>query len=39
MQNPAGFVSCGLPIEDVPSMKRDIPVIEARMSGNVAPDF
>lgn len=55
VQNPAGFVSFGLPIGDVPSMKRDIPVIaarisrdlfladlpvlETRMRGDVAPDF
>ena len=32
VQNPAGFVSFGLPIGDVPSMKRDIPVIVARIS-------
>lgn len=32
VQNPAGFVSFGLPIGDVPSMKRDIPAIVARIS-------
>jgi FAD-dependent urate hydroxylase len=32
VQNPAGFVSFGLPIGDVPSMKRDIPVIVGRIS-------
>ena len=32
VQNPAGFVSFGLPIGDVPSMKRDIPIIVARVS-------
>ena len=32
MQNPAGFVSFGLPIGDVPSMKRDIPTVVARIS-------
>jgi cation diffusion facilitator CzcD-associated flavoprotein CzcO len=32
VQNPAGFVSFGLPIGDVPSMKRDIPTIVARIS-------
>lgn len=53
--NPAAFVSRGLPVGDVPSMKRDIPAVirrisedlfledleahEARMSGDVPPDF
>ena len=32
VQNPAGFLSFGLPIGDVPSMKRDIPVITGRIS-------
>ncbi|HET7884336.1 MAG TPA: NAD(P)-binding domain-containing protein [Acetobacteraceae bacterium] len=32
VQNPAGFVSFGLPIGDVPSMKRDIPTVVARIS-------
>jgi hypothetical protein len=32
VQNPAGFVSFGLPIGDIPSMKRDIPTIVARIS-------
>ena len=32
VQNPAGFVSFGLPIGDVPSMKRDIPTITGRIS-------
>lgn len=32
VQNPAGYVSFGLPIGDVPSMKRDIPMITARIS-------
>ena len=32
VQNPAGFLSFGLPIGDVPSMKRDIPVIVGRIS-------
>ena len=32
VQNPAGYVSFGLPIGDVPSMRRDIPVITARIS-------
>jgi cation diffusion facilitator CzcD-associated flavoprotein CzcO len=31
-QNPAGFVSFGLPIGDVPSMRRDIPLVTARIS-------
>jgi cation diffusion facilitator CzcD-associated flavoprotein CzcO len=55
VQNPSGFVSFGLPIGDVPSMRRDIPTIvaaisrdlfaadapahEARMFGDVPPDF
>jgi cation diffusion facilitator CzcD-associated flavoprotein CzcO len=32
VHNPAGFVSFGLPIGDVPSMKRDIPLVTARIS-------
>ncbi|ALL67418.1 Oxidoreductase [Paraburkholderia caribensis MBA4] len=28
--NPAGFVSAGVPVGDVPSMKRDIPACGAR---------
>jgi cation diffusion facilitator CzcD-associated flavoprotein CzcO len=32
VQNPAGFVSFGLPIGDIPSMKRDIPTVVARIS-------
>jgi len=32
VQNPAGFVSFGLPTGDVPSMKRDIPTIVAHIS-------
>ncbi|HUB15436.1 MAG TPA: NAD(P)-binding domain-containing protein [Acetobacteraceae bacterium] len=32
MQNPAGFVSFGVPTGDVPSMKRDIPAIVAQIS-------
>jgi cation diffusion facilitator CzcD-associated flavoprotein CzcO len=32
VQNPSGFVSFGLPIGDVPSMKRDIPTVVARIS-------
>ena len=35
VQNPAGFLSFGLPIGDVPSMKRDIPVIAARISADL----
>jgi hypothetical protein len=35
VQNPAGFASFGLPIGDVPSMKRDIPVIVARISADL----
>jgi cation diffusion facilitator CzcD-associated flavoprotein CzcO len=30
--NPAGFVSFGLPIGDVPSIKRDIPAVVSRIS-------
>ena len=32
VQNPAGYDSFGLPIGDVPSMRRDVPVITARIS-------
>jgi cation diffusion facilitator CzcD-associated flavoprotein CzcO len=32
VHNPAGFVSFGLPIGDVPSMRRDIPLVTARIS-------
>ena len=35
VQNPSGFVSFGLPIGDVPSMKRDIPVIVGRVGGDL----
>jgi cation diffusion facilitator CzcD-associated flavoprotein CzcO len=35
VQNPSGFVSFGLPIGDVPSMKRDIPVIVGRISADL----
>jgi hypothetical protein len=38
VQNPAGFVSFGLPIGDVPSMKRDIPVIVSRISSDLFRD-
>ncbi len=34
VQNPSGFVSFGLPIGDVPSMKRDIPCIVGRISAD-----
>ncbi|BFG77238.1 hypothetical protein PTKU46_52710 [Paraburkholderia terrae] len=30
--NPAGFVSAGVPVGDVPSMKRDIPAVVRRIS-------
>jgi FAD-dependent urate hydroxylase len=32
VHNPAGFVSFGLPIGDVPSMRRDIALVTARIS-------
>jgi len=32
VHNPAGFVSFGLPIGDVPSMRRDVPLVTARIS-------
>jgi cation diffusion facilitator CzcD-associated flavoprotein CzcO len=35
IQNPAGFLSFGLPIGDVPSMKRDIPTIVGRISADL----
>jgi len=35
VQNPSGFVSFGLPIGDVPSMRRDIPTIVARISSDL----
>ena len=38
VQNPAGFLSFGLPIGDVPSMKRDIPVIVSRISADLFHD-
>ncbi|WP_198971677.1 SidA/IucD/PvdA family monooxygenase [Xylophilus sp. ASV27] len=53
--NPAGFASVGVPLGDVPSMRRDIPALvrrlsedlaladlplhEARITGDVPPDF
>jgi FAD-dependent urate hydroxylase len=38
VQNPSGFLSFGLPIGDVPSMKRDIPVIVGRISADLFHD-
>jgi FAD-dependent urate hydroxylase len=38
VQNPSGFLSFGLPIGDVPSMKRDIPVIVGRISADFFQD-
>ena len=38
VQNPSGFLSFGLPIGDVPSMKRDIPVIVGRISADFFRD-
>jgi cation diffusion facilitator CzcD-associated flavoprotein CzcO len=38
VQNPAGFMSFGLPIGDVPSMKRDIPAIVGGISGDFFRD-
>jgi hypothetical protein len=35
IQNPCGFLSFGLPIGDVPSMKRDIPCIVGRISSDL----
>ncbi len=32
VQNPAGFVSFGVPVGDVPSMKRGLPAVSARIS-------
>jgi FAD-dependent urate hydroxylase len=32
VQNPAGFVSFGVPVGDVPSMKRGLPAVTARIS-------
>lgn len=32
VQNPSGFVSCGVPVGDVPSMKRGLPAIAACIS-------
>ena len=33
--NPSGFVSFGLPIGDVPSIRRDIPAIVRRINGDL----
>ena len=38
MFNPAAFVSFGLPIGDVPSFKRDIPSVVARISRDLFLD-
>ncbi len=38
VQNPSGFLSFGLPIGDVPSMKRDIPVIVGRIGSDLFRD-
>jgi cation diffusion facilitator CzcD-associated flavoprotein CzcO len=35
VQNPSGFVSLGLPIGDIPCMKRDIPVLTSRISADL----
>jgi len=35
VQNPSGFVSFGLPIGDIPCMRRDIPVIVSRISADL----
>ena len=32
VQNPAGFVSCGFPVGDVPSMKRGVAAVVSRIS-------
>ena len=32
VHNPAGFVSCGWPVGDVPSMKRGVAAVTARIS-------
>jgi hypothetical protein len=32
VQNPAGFVSCGFPVGDVPSMKRGVAAVVGRIS-------
>ena len=38
VQNPSGFVSFGLPIGDVPAMRRDIPVLAGRISADLFTD-
>ncbi len=35
VHNPAGFVSFGVPVGDVPCMKRDIPAVIARISADL----
>jgi cation diffusion facilitator CzcD-associated flavoprotein CzcO len=36
--NPAGFVSFGLPIGDIPSIQRDVPAVVARISHDLFRD-
>ncbi|MDB5893918.1 MAG: Nucleoside-diphosphate-sugar epimerase [Rhodoferax sp.] len=36
VQNPAGFASAGVPLGDVPSMRRDIPAAVAQISRDLA---
>ena len=38
VQNPSGFVSLGLPIGDIPCMKRDIPVLTSRIGADLFDD-
>ncbi len=38
VQNPSGFVSFGLPIGDIPCMKRDIPVLAGRIGADLFAD-
>jgi FAD-dependent urate hydroxylase len=35
VQNPAGFVSCGFPVGDVPSMKRSLAAVVSRISSDL----
>jgi cation diffusion facilitator CzcD-associated flavoprotein CzcO len=35
VQNPSGFVSFGLPIGDIPCMRRDVPVITSRIGADL----
>jgi cation diffusion facilitator CzcD-associated flavoprotein CzcO len=35
VQNPSGFVSLGLPIGDIPCMKREIPAVVARIGADL----